>query len=178
MKHMKGSADDPGPGCQCANETFTNLNPNQQILNISLSSWNHQNKAGAGTTRGHVFSSPGERDKLYYMLGLSFQCCVLCTLHESDVRQNCRHSYLQSSLAVDECRGCSGSVVSSPPSARARSPSRPPENQRKTMRNRGKTEFSKTHDGGVIERRDRHVRRTHNVDGGDQTATTFSVQIK
>lgn len=120
MKHMKGSADDPGPGCQCANETVTNLNRNQQILNISLSSWNHQNKAGAGTTRGHVFSSPGERDKLYYMLGLSFQCCVLCTLHESDVRQNCRHSYLQSSLAVDECRGCSGSVVSSPPSAHTR----------------------------------------------------------
>lgn len=81
MKHMKGSADDPGTGRQCANEIFSNLNPNQQILNISLSSWNHQNKAGAGTTRGHVFSSPGERDKLYYVLGLSFQCYVLahCT---------------------------------------------------------------------------------------------------
>lgn len=59
-----------------------------------------------------------------------------CTLHESDVHQNCRHSYLQSSLNVDECCRCSGSVVSSP--LGMRSPSSPPVQQKRcvTRKNR------------------------------------------
>lgn len=59
-----------------------------------------------------------------------------CTLHKSDVHQDCRHSYLQSSLAVDECCRCSGSVVSRPPGVH--SPSRPLVQQKRcvTRKNR------------------------------------------
>lgn len=89
-------------------------------------------------TRTRLQFTRRKRQTLLHV-GTLFPVLRSCTLHESDVRQNCRHSYLQSSLAVDECRGCSGSVVSSPPplGTRERSPSRPPV-QRKTMRNRGK----------------------------------------